>query len=116
MGNDKVERSGGTMRTKHLIPTLAVLLVFAACVCTVSAETLTVTGVKLANAGEQGTISLTLDSMQSGLAGYSVSLSFDPSVAEILAVNYPAWTNPPENFPWVERFRSGQFGPGNVNI
>jgi hypothetical protein len=108
MGNFKVELGGKTMTTKHLISTLAVLLVLASCVCAVSANTLTVGSKVFATVGEQGDIDLYLDSAPTGLSGYKVTFTItDSSVADILDVKYPTWS--------VADYRYSSAGPNNPN-
>lgn len=90
---------------------LAALLILAAGVCAVSAVQLNVGSVTLANVGESGDITLTLDSAPStGLSGYNVTFTIaDPSVAEIVDVKFPDWHSQPD-------FRSNSTGTNNVNV
>jgi len=94
------------MTPKHLISTLAALLVLAACVCAVSASTFRVNDVSLANFNEQKDIALSLDSAPAGVSGYYVTFTIDPPIAKIVGVTYPAdWIDP--------MFVTNSAGPNN---
>jgi len=97
------------MKKGSLISILAVLLVLAACVCTVSAEKLTVTSLTLAQVNDRGDINLYLDSAPNGLAGYNITFTIsDDTLAKIVDVKYPDWS--------VPDFRLSSTGANNVFI
>jgi hypothetical protein len=85
---------------RYFNPVLAALLIMAAGVCAVSALSLNVGDVSLANLVDTGEVSLALDAAPAGgLSGYRVSFSIaNPSVAEIVGVDVPSWAAPDFNF------------------
>ena len=110
MRNYEIEPSGGTMTAKHLISMLAVLLLLAACVCTVSAIQLNVGNVPSVNVGETGVIPISLNAAPAkGLSGYIVAFTIaDPTTAEIVGVTIPSWG--------VVDFTSSSFVSGSGTI
>jgi hypothetical protein len=72
-----------------------ITLVFLCLLCTpAAAAEINAGSIALDGAGETASVPITIDEAVAGLAGYTIDISVtNPSVAEIIAVDYPGWAS-----------------------
>jgi hypothetical protein len=78
----------------HRFPFFLVLVSVCILCSTAAAAEISAGNVALDGIGQTATVPITLDKAADGLAGYTLDISVaDPSVAEIVAVDYPGWAS-----------------------